>query len=138
MRTIRESIKLAVPVELACDYWLQYDEFPRLLAPLTRADAALEGDPVDWDSETIERRPDRLVLSRNDDRTAPSTAEFASLSADESRITVSIVLDRARPDLYRHTRSHLHQELARFKRAVEERANRPQREVAPHTGRRKQ
>jgi hypothetical protein len=138
MRTVRESIKLAAPVDLACDCWLQYDEFPRLLAPLTRADAALESDPVDWDSETIERRPDRLVLSRNDDRATASTAEFASLSARESCITVSIVLDHARPDLYRHTRSHLHQELAHFKRAAEDRANRQEREVAPRTGRGKQ
>ncbi len=125
MRTIRESIKLAVPVDAASDHWLRYDEFQRLLAPLTSADAAIARDPADWDSETIERRTDTLVLWKSEGGYAPaSTAEFASVSNRESRITVTITLDRERPELDRRASRHLHEELAHFKHFVENRARR--------------
>ncbi len=130
MRTIRESIELDVSADTACAQWLQRDEFPRLLGPLNLRDRAIaelrtEHDADEWDSETIERRPDKLVLWKSDPRrAAESTAEFASISERESRITVSITLDARRPEFDRQVSRHLHEELTHFKRFVEGRARR--------------
>lgn len=128
MRTIRESIKLDVSADTACRQWLQCDEFPRLLMPLRvedRLSAAADAlGTAEWDSETIERRPDKLVLSKSDrQHAAESTAEFASVSERESRVTVSITLDADRPELDRRASRHLHDELTHFKRVVEGRAS---------------
>ncbi len=130
MRTIRESIELDVSADIACAHWLQRDEFPRLLAPLRAMDSAIAAtasvhDIDERDSETIERRPDKLVLWKSDPRrAAESTAEFAPVSERESRVTVSITLDTCRPDLDRQASRHLHDELTHFKRFVEGRARR--------------
>lgn len=125
VHTIRESIKLAVPVGTACSHWLQHDEFPRLLRPLQLTRPAIERGEPEWDSETIERRPDRLVLCKSAGGGAPSSAaEFVFVSDHESHITVSITLDREQPDLDRRASRHLHEELAHFKRVVEDRASR--------------
>lgn len=129
MQTIRESIELGVSADTACAQWLQRDEFPRLLRPLQAKDRAVQQDgdrgPGEWDSETIERRPDKLTLWKTDRAgAAESTAEFAPMSERESRITVSITIDPGRPELERQATRHLHEELRHFKRIVEDRAQR--------------
>lgn len=122
MHCLRESIRLNVSVDVACDRWIEQEEFFRILASLrTRAGTPHRRDPSEWDWETIERARARIVLSRSDGRPEhTSSAEFAAVSDQESRITVMVPVEADRPALKRQ----LIAELARFKALVEQRARR--------------
>ena len=71
MKTIEESIEIAVPVSTAYSQWTQFESFPRFMDGIDRVEqkgdtqlhwvAEVGGEKREWDADITEQHPDQRV-----------------------------------------------------------------------------
>jgi len=99
MKTIEESIEIAVPVTTAYNQWTQFESFPHFMEGVERVEqvddtrlhwvAEIAGEKREWDAEITEQHPDHRIAWRALDREGPHGAvTFHPL--DESRTKVLV------------------------------------------------
>lgn len=99
MKTIEESVEVAVPVRAAYAQWRRFESFPRFMEGIVRVDrldggrlhwvADVAGEIREWDAEITVQEPDQRVTWRALDRGGPHGAvTFHAL--DESRTEIRV------------------------------------------------
>ena len=75
MPTVKKSIEVDVPVQIAYDQWTQFEEFPRFMEGVESVQqlddkrlhwrAKIGGKVEEWDAEIVEQTPDRVISWRS-------------------------------------------------------------------------
>jgi uncharacterized membrane protein len=102
MKTIEESIEIAVPVSAAYNQWTQFESFPQFMDGVERVEqktdtrlhwvAEVGGQTREWDAEITEQHPDHRVAWKALDEDGPhGVVTFHKL--DDSRTKVMLQFD---------------------------------------------
>lgn len=100
MRTIEETVEVAVPVGTAYNQWTQFKSFPRFMASVKRVDQirpAMTRWVIGWgplsyefEVEIVEQRPDACVAWRSLDRRPCHQGEVTFRPLDSGRTAVAV------------------------------------------------
>jgi len=101
MKTIEESIEIAVPVTTAYNQWTQFESFPHFMEGVERVEqvddtrlhwvAEIAGEKREWDAEITEQHPDHRIAWRALDREGPHGAvTFHPLDDSRTKVLVQM------------------------------------------------
>jgi uncharacterized membrane protein len=82
MKTIEESIEIAVPVSTAYNQWTQFESFPQFMDGIERVEqkgdtrlhwvAEVSGEKREWDAEITEQYPDQRIAWKALEQAGPN------------------------------------------------------------------
>jgi uncharacterized membrane protein len=82
MKTIEESIEIAVPVSTTYNQWTQFESFPQFMDGIERVEqkgdtrlhwvAEVSGEKREWDAEITEQYPDQRIAWKALDQDGPN------------------------------------------------------------------
>lgn len=141
MTRIAQSIDVNVPLRTAYNQWTQFEEFPRFMEGVREVRqldpahlhwrAARHGTEIEWDSEITEQVADQHIAWR--DTSGPKNAgriTFQEVRPETTRIQMVLDCDHADASddagqAPSATSQRLEQDLARFKKMIENRDAEP-------------
>ncbi len=104
MKTIEESIEIAVPVSTAYNQWTQFESFPQFMEGIERVEqkgdtrlhwvAKIGGDKREWDAEITEQHPDSRVAWKALEQDGPNgVVSFHKLDDSRTKVMVQMEYD---------------------------------------------
>lgn len=104
MKTIEESIEIAVPVSTAYNQWTQFESFPQFMEGIERVEqkgdtrlhwvAKIGGDKREWDAEITEQHPDSRVAWKALEQDGPNgVVSFHKLNDSRTKVMVQMEYD---------------------------------------------
>lgn len=138
MARIQHSIDIGVPVHVAYSQLAQFEDYPRFMQDVETVhqiddthlhwSARMSYQPLEWDSEIVERIPDRCIAWRNDGGPLQAgRVELQPVGEHAARVTMTVECDPAQVPAERAGNPEemvslrVEDDLARFKAFIEER-----------------
>lgn len=136
MARIQQSIDIGVPVHVAYRQLAQFEDYPRFMQDVEtvhRIDdthlhwsAKMSYQPLEWDSEIVERIPDKCIAWRNTGGPLQEgKMELQPAGEGKARVTMTVECDPAQVPSERHGNPEqmvalrVEDDLARFKQFIE-------------------
>jgi uncharacterized membrane protein len=131
--TIDETIDVEAPVEVVYTRWIEFEQLPAFMdgvESVTRTGqrlhwvAIVAGEPREWDAEITDERPGERIAWRS--TSGPANHGSVSFKALTDRLTrVALALEHdpsTEAPALQIIRREAQEDLARFKRLIEDRA----------------
>jgi uncharacterized membrane protein len=137
MPTVKKSIEVDVPVNVAYNQWTQFESFPQFMDGVESVQqlddkrlhwrAKVGGKVNEWDAEIVQQQPDNVISWRS--TSGPrneGTVRFAQLGSNRSRIDLEMhwepqdVIERV-GDVLGAEDARIQGDLKRFKEFIESR-----------------
>jgi len=104
VKTIEESIDIAVPVSTAYNQWTQFESFPQFMDGVDRVEqlddtrlhwvADVGGQTREWDAEITEQHPDERVAWRAVGNEGPDgVVTFHKLGTEQTKVMLQMAYD---------------------------------------------
>ncbi|TFW00524.1 SRPBCC family protein [Oxalobacteraceae bacterium OM1] len=143
MARIQQSIEIRVPVHVAYNQLVQFEDYPQFMEEVRAVEQVDEGHlhwttimsnrPVEWDAQIVEQQADRCIAWHNvSGPTNSGRVDVEPLGDDASRVTLTLdaepqqVPGSPSGDSAQEMEQRLRMDLARMKDFIEQRGSRQQ------------